>query len=237
MFCMVRTTWAIALPPRWPRPMPGWPRARRGLPFRWIGGRCVTCSSAAAVCCAGWMPCLRAPGQVGIALAILVGRQAHALADWRNLHHQGAQGFLHGVQGQQQLACPIPVVPFRCSRAGSGWTRAGPWRWSCRWARNAAHQPPGQHAAQQQGCGFRQGRATGAMRLLCFEIWAPAASIASRYGAPATTTKTRNGAAALGSKRSVVLPDARSVETKIPGPPSSVGSGLKVSLRLVIVCR
>ena len=162
MFCMVCTTWAIALPPRWPR-------------------RCLAGHVLGAGCRFGGLRCCKLPapaqrrrlqagcacalGQVGIAPAI---SWAARRTLWTGaLASPGAQGFPAWCSGTAATGPPssrlCPSMFLRRSRLDTRWAV----RWLRRWARNAAHQPPGQHAAQQQGCGANRVSATRARWLFC----------------------------------------------------------------------
>ena len=152
----------------------------------------------------------------------LPGARSGGLA---HLHHQGAQGFLHGVQGQQQLACPIPVVPFDVLaqvQAGHALGR-GVGRADGREMLRTSHQvstPPSSRAVAQTG-------SAPPARVGCFvQSGRPLASIASRCDC-ASCCNDPSRAAALGSKRSVNTLRMRSVRPKSRAVTSSLTAARK----------
>ena len=200
--------------------MPGWPCARRGLPFRWIGAGVASPAPRSGRLLQAGRRAFRALGRVGMPRAISWAARRTLWSGLAHLHHQGAQGLPAWCSGTAATGLPHPGCAFDVLAQVQAGHALGRGVGRADGARNAAHQPPGQHAAQQRAVAQNRVSATWARWLLC-AIWAPAASIASRCDCASCCNDPRPGRRhwAQSAQRT---PCGCARSAKVPGATSSL---------------
>ena len=226
MFCMVCTTWAIALPPS-VATADAWLAmcsARAAVSVDWCR-RCVTCSSAAAVCCRlDAVPSVRSD-RSALPCAISWAARRTLWADWRTCITKVRRASCMVFRDSSNWPASSRLCPSmfsRRSRLDTRWAVAlavPMGREMLRTSHQVSTLPSSRAVAQNRVS------ATWARWLLC-AIWAPAASIASRCDC-ASCCNDPSRAAALGSKRSVNTLRMRSVRPKSRAVTSSLTAAWK----------